>query len=278
MASSGYPEANLPSFNHDASFVRTEPPNPGYKFGDRVDATPEGRKWLEGEKEGWKTIDLSKETARDIYALMLTGVYPRPVAFVSSVSETGVENIAPFRGFSYFNSVTANPPTISISANIGTDGEKDTSRNIKATKGFTVNIISEPWIQQANAACINCPKDVSEWAITGLTKAPSIHVKAPRVRESAFSMECELQQVVEIAPEDKPDVPSTYLILGTVRYVHIRKDVLNERNVADPDKLKAIARMGDISYTRITEAFRLPRFDWKKEADGVQHLLNTSNM
>ncbi|KAG7089834.1 hypothetical protein E1B28_011480 [Marasmius oreades] len=147
----------LPSFNHNTQFVRTQPPNPAYKFGDRVSQSEEGKKWMEGEKLGWKTFD-SKENSRELYQLLLSGICPRPVAFVSSVSETGVENLAPF---SYFNTVSAHPPTISISINAGI-GEKDSSRNIKATKGFTVNIISEPWIQQANAACINSPRDVSD--------------------------------------------------------------------------------------------------------------------
>ncbi|KAF9266553.1 hypothetical protein L218DRAFT_956329 [Marasmius fiardii PR-910] len=265
----------LPSFNHDTPFIRTQPPNPSYKFGDRVDQTEEGRKWLEGEKLGWKSFDTSKEKPSDLYALMLSGICPRPVAFVSSVTETGVENLAPF---SYFNTVSAHPPTISISVNTGS-GAKDTSRNIMATKGFTVNIISEPWIQQANAACISSPRDVSEWEIAGLTKEPSILVKAPRVKESAFSMECELLQVIDLIADDTPDVPTSYLILGTVKFIHVRKDVLNpNRDVADPEKLKPIARIGDISYTRVTEAFRLPRFDWQKEAPNIQHLLNTFNM
>ncbi|KAK1222840.1 hypothetical protein PQX77_014262 [Marasmius sp. AFHP31] len=268
-------EPHLPPFNTEAAFIRTQPPNPGYKFGDRLSATEEGRKWLEGEKMGWKTFDTSKESAKDLYPLLLSGVYPRPVAFVSSITEGGVENLAPF---SYFNTVSAHPPTISISVNTSAS-EKDTSRNIKATKGFTVNIISEAWVQQANAACMNCPRDVSEWEISGLTKEPSVFVKAPRVRESAFSMECELQQVVELIPESTPGVPSSYLILGAIKYIHVRKDVLNpDKNVADPDKLKAIARMGDISYTRITEGFRLARFDWNKEAPNLQHLLNASSM
>jgi hypothetical protein len=76
-----------------------------------------------------------------------------------------------------------------------------------------VNIISEPWVDQANIGTVDAPYEVNEWPISGLTKAPSvsylllsrslkeadnslglclqIHVKAPRVKESAFSMECE---------------------------------------------------------------------------------------
>lgn len=62
--------------------------------------------------------------------------------------------------------------------------EKDTSRNIKATGGFTVNIISEPWVEQANAASIDAPRGVSEWPITGLTRAPSVS-SAPAWRTDA---------------------------------------------------------------------------------------------
>ena len=51
---------------------------------------------------------------------------------------------------------------------------KDTAHNIKATKNFTVNIISEPFIENANVSSIDTPSDVSEWPLTGLTKEPSV--------------------------------------------------------------------------------------------------------
>jgi hypothetical protein len=77
--------------------------------------------------------------------------------------------------------------------------------------------------------------------------------------------------VVDLIPDDTPGVPSTHLVLGTIKYIHVRKDMLNPtRNVVDPDKLKPIARMGDISYTRIRDAFRLPRFSWAKEEEGLR--------
>ncbi|KJA12634.1 hypothetical protein HYPSUDRAFT_152314, partial [Hypholoma sublateritium FD-334 SS-4] len=108
---------------------------------------------------------------RKLYAIFVSGIVPRPVAFVSSISEDGVENLAPF---SWFNQVAPNPPLISFSCLTSSQQEKDTSRDIKATKGFTVNIISEPWVEQANAASIAAPRGVSEWPITGLTRAPSV--------------------------------------------------------------------------------------------------------
>lgn len=84
--------------------------------------------------------------------------------------------------------VSAYPPVVSISvSNLPAKGfsAKDTSRNIRATKQFTVNIISEPWIANANACAIDAPSDVSEWPLSGLTKAPSV---SKQVR-SGFSNE-----------------------------------------------------------------------------------------
>lgn len=132
---------------------------------------------------------------------MISGIVPRPIAFVSTLSEDGIANLAPFRSLfslfpvplmslnsassrsrnthSWFNQVSPNPAliSISISANSNPDGSprpKDTVANIKATKEFTVNIISEPFIENANITSIDAPHGVDEWEISGLTKEPSV--------------------------------------------------------------------------------------------------------
>lgn len=53
---------------------------------------------------------------------------------------------------------------------------KDTLNNIKSGRGFTVNIISVPWIEQANVCAIDAPEDVGEWPVSGLTKEPSVRL------------------------------------------------------------------------------------------------------
>ena len=40
----------------------TETHNPGFAFGQKLDATEDGRNWIEGEKAGWRVIDTSKES------------------------------------------------------------------------------------------------------------------------------------------------------------------------------------------------------------------------
>ncbi|KAF5356546.1 hypothetical protein D9758_008295 [Tetrapyrgos nigripes] len=266
---------NFPPFNN-TPVTYTQPPNPGWKFGQRVEETEEGKKWVQGEKEGWRRIDVDKESTTAIYQLMLSGIQPRPIAFVSSVSESGVENVAPF---SFFNAVTADPPLISYCANtFGGSRFKDSAEN--ATKEFTVNIISVPWAEQANFASVDVPSDLSEWELAGLTKMKSTYVKAPRVKESAFSMECELYHAFEIVRPQTKQITGT-VIYGLIKCIHVRNDVLMDAKaleesghrakiVADPGKLRTIARMGDISYGYVSEPFRLPRCSWKKDGEAVK--------
>ncbi|KAI0073583.1 hypothetical protein K474DRAFT_1627341 [Panus rudis PR-1116 ss-1] len=265
----------LPSFQAP-SFEYTNSPNPGFTYGQKVDSTPEGKAWVEGEKDGWTDIDTATVEPARLYPLMTSAIAPRPVAFVSTISESGTENLALF---SWFNTVTSNPPTISISVSglTGRKTSKDTARNIKATKEFTANIISIPWIDNANVASIDAPPDVSEWPITGLTKKPSITVKPAVVKESAFSMECELYQAIDIA-DPKTAVVTTTLILGHVKYIHIRNDMLTERGTVDPDKLKPIARMGDILYGVLGGGFRLRRPAWENEKEKLKTLVDEETL
>ncbi|KAI9063959.1 hypothetical protein FKP32DRAFT_1570991 [Trametes sanguinea] len=260
----------LPAFKREAKPEWTENPNTTFTLGQKVSATPEGSKWLEGEKAGWKTIDAASEDPGKMYALMISGIVPRPIAFVSSISEQGVENLAPF---SWFNQVTHYPPLISVSFASNANGtSKDTPSNIKATKGFTVNIISEPFVENANFTSLDSPASVSEWPLSGLTKEPSVHVKAARVKESAFSMECELFQAIDIIHPSTNQHTAT-MVLGLVKCIHVRNDVLNERGVVDYAKLKPVGRMGDITYSRVGDGFRIPRPAWKLEGEKITEFL-----
>jgi hypothetical protein len=70
--------------------------------------------------------------------------------------------------------------------------------------------------------------------------------------------------------DPKTRVHTTTLILGSVKYVHVRNDVLDARGYADPAKLKPVSRLGGISYGLVKEAFQLPRPSW--ETDGKEIL------
>jgi len=261
--------SELTPFAVDTKPKYTEPPVPGWKYGQKADATPQGKEWAEGANAGFKFVDTAAADPMKLYALMISGIVPRPVAFVSSISESGVENLAPF---SWFNMVTFAPPTISISVAHTPAGLKDTARNIMTTKEFTVNIISHPWVENANSTSIDTPADVSEWPLSGLTKEASTKVTPPRVKESAFSMECVLFQAHEIVNPATGKASCT-LILGLVKGIHVRKDVLNERELVDPTKLNAVGRLGDITYSRQGDLFRIGRGQWAVEEEAIRKVM-----
>ncbi|KAF5389746.1 hypothetical protein D9757_005995 [Collybiopsis confluens] len=272
----------LPPFEESSSYAGTsssdnrptvkyvQPPNPGWKYGDTIYSTDRGRKWMEGATDdNWVHHHTDKEDPKKIYTLLMSGVQPRPIAFVSSISADGNENLAPY---SFFQVLCHSPPIMMISG-ITSLGVKDTIANIQATKDFTVNIISLPWIEQANAASVDAPTHISEWDVTGLTKEPSTHVQAARVKESAFSMECTLWDKYDVIQPDTGATGST-VIFGLIKCIHTRKDVLNTRGLVDPAKFQAMSRMGDISYGLVTEAFRLPRPSWTADGEAMERTID----
>lgn len=198
-------------------------------------------------------IDPAETGAANVYKLMVGVIVPRPIAFVSSISPEGVLNLAPF---SFFTGISANPPVICFSPMVrGSDSQrKDTLHNIEATGEFVVNIVSEDFAERMNICSAEFPSDVDEFAVSGLTPAPSDIVRPPRVGESRVNMECRLVQVVHISA--KPLGGS--LVIGEVLRFHVADELVSDYRI-DPDVLRAIGRMGGPTYTRTTDRFNLER-------------------
>jgi len=198
-------------------------------------------------------IDPEAAGPQNIYKLMVGVIVPRPIAFVSTVDSEGNRNLAPF---SFFTAVSANPPVIAFSPLVrGSDSNrKDTLRNIEATGEFVVNIVSEDFGEAMNRTAPEYPPEVDEFEIAGLTPLASELVRPPRVAESRIHMECRLVQVVQVST--KPLGGS--IVLGEVLRFHVADELFDNYKI-DPDKLRAIARMGGPTYARTTDRFQMER-------------------
>jgi len=198
-------------------------------------------------------IDVASAPILDVYYALVGIVTPRPIAWVTSVSEAGIVNLAPF---SFFNAFGANPPIVVFSPTLRRDGtKKDTLKNIEWSKEFVINAAVEPLAIQVNQSSKELPHDESELMITGLSVTPSVKVKPPRLTESPVNLECILQQVI---PCGNGPI-SANLVIGQVVYIHIADSVLDERGKVDPRKLKTIARLGGDYYCRSTDLFEMKR-------------------
>ena len=197
----------------------------------------------------------SEMSPREAYALLISCVAPRPIAWVSTCAPDGSVNLAPF---SFFNAGGANPVSVVFSCTNFRDGRpKDTLRNVHATGEFVVNIAPYWLAEQMNQTSFEYEYGVSEFEQVGLTRAPSLYVQPPRVAESPIAMECKLFQVVA---HGAGPVAANYVI-GEVLCFHIAETLLTPEGVVDNLVADYIGRMGESWYVRATpEAmFRLQR-------------------
>lgn len=198
------------------------------------------------------TIDPQKCDSRSVYQVMIGVIVPRPIAFVSTMSAAGVSNLAPF---SFFTGASANPPVICFCPMVRPNGStKDTLNNVRETREFVVNIVSEEISRQMNLCSGEYPPDVDEFEVSRLTGIASEVVRPHRVSESPVQMECRLVEIVELSV--KPLGGS--MVFGEVIRFHLNDEIAEGFKI-DPDRLNAIGRMGGPTYTRTRDRFDMQR-------------------
>jgi flavin reductase (DIM6/NTAB) family NADH-FMN oxidoreductase RutF len=208
-------------------------------------------------------FDPSVLSQADRYKLMIGGIVPRPIAWVSTVSPAGRVNLAPF---SFFCGVGSDPMTMLFCPANKPDGsDKDSLRNASpagegGTGEFVVNIVGDALAKAMAYTATPLPHGESEFDMAevkglGVTPAPARRVRPPRVAESPISYECVTLQVIRT----NPGVPAGgNIVLGQVVHIHAADGLVNERFHVDAARLDAVGRMGGLSYCRTRDRFDLP--------------------
>jgi len=147
-------------------------------------------------------------------------VGPRPIGWMSTHSNAGVLNLAPYSFFTAFNYV---PPIVGFSS----IGAKDSLRNVQENGMFVWNLVTRPLAEAMNQTCAAVGPDVNEFELAGLATAPSRVVDVPRVADSLVSFECRSTQIIQLEGLDKQKIP-TWLVLGEVVGVHIAEHLLKD--------------------------------------------------
>jgi len=193
----------------------------------------------------FQTID-----ERTRYKMLAALVIPRPIAFISTRSENGVANCAPF---SFFNVVSSDPPLLVI--NIGTredGGAKHSLKNILRTGEFVVNLVDEATANGMHLASSELPEDESEFDKAGFTPVESKVVKHPRIAESPAAFECTLWKHIEL-PHARA------IIFGEVVHLHARDGIIDTKTwrIVD-DMYQPIGRTYANGYCTTRQRFKLP--------------------
>lgn len=188
-----------------------------------------------------------------VYKLLTGAIIPRPIGWISSISEDGINNLAPF---SYFNAVGDDPPHVMFSAGRGNNTNKDTLNNVLNTKQFVVNMVTEALAEKMNLTAQSVPSHVDEFALAHIDSIPSIKVKPLRVKESPITFECEL--VHHYFLEDHKN-GGACIIIGRIVMMHFDESVLMDNYKINLESYKPIARLAGSNYAKIGELFSIKR-------------------
>jgi len=196
-------------------------------------------------------LDLEGSHESRGYALLVSLVTPRPIAWITSVGADGVVNAAPF---SFFNVLGSSPPIVGVCPGDRADGgPKDTARNIRQSHEFVVNLVDEGLAEAMNRTAASLPYGVSELEGSGLSTTPSSSVGPPRIREAPASLECKEWGTLQIG--------DNRLIIGLVKRIHVRDELYDPvTQRIRSERFAVIGRMASPSwYCRTGDRFEMVR-------------------
>jgi flavin reductase (DIM6/NTAB) family NADH-FMN oxidoreductase RutF len=205
---------------------------------------------------------LSRE---DFYRLLTAVVVPRPIAWVSSTTPDGTDNLAPH---SFFTIACAAPPIVQFSS----VGRKDSLRNIEDTREFVVNFAPEALMEKINATATDFPRGTSEFDAVGVQREPSLRVKPPRVAGSPVALECALHSTVRLG--------DSTVVFGRVVHASVAEEVIVDGH-PEAGRMRPLARMGRNEWSslgEIREIERIPYGAWQQREGREREAQAQSNL
>ncbi|ROZ64283.1 flavin reductase family protein [Kocuria soli] len=191
----------------------------------------------------YRTFTMSELEGRAPYWLLTGLVIPRPIAWVSTLDERGILNLAPH---SFFTVASADPPVVQFTS----VGRKDSLRNVEATGEFVVNLASRSLLEQMNTTAATVGPDVDEFDLAGLTPEPSVYVRPPRVAEAPAALECVVHDVIPVG--------NSFVVMGRVLAAVVDEDALDGDRPRE-DVLDPLGRLSGSRYVTYGETVTLPR-------------------
>jgi flavin reductase (DIM6/NTAB) family NADH-FMN oxidoreductase RutF len=186
-------------------------------------------------------------SAEATYRLLSGVVVPRPIAWITTLTETGIVNLAPFSCFTF---VSNKPPLLGVNIGRKRGTRKDTGTNIHAMREFVVNIGHARQLNAIHESSVEHAPDVSEVELLGLATLPGVTVRTPYLAEAPVAMECKLDRVIEFGET------GAEFIVGQVTMFHIRDGLYRDGKVQTKE-LDPVARIGGPNYATLGEIVTL---------------------
>ncbi|HGF7299776.1 TPA: flavin reductase family protein [Enterococcus hirae] len=196
----------------------------------------------------------SQLTERENYKLLIGSIIPRPVAVVSTLTEKGNLNIAPF---SYFNIVSSNPPIVSLAVQRKNEQMKDTAKNILIRKEAIIQVLDEQNVVEVNKTAATLPQEESELTLTNLTTKTNRNGSIPPINESKIVFETDLYDHLEIKNEQEVTADLFLLKIHTYQLNEEVYDPVSGK--INPKKLQPVSRLAGNDYATLGKIFTISR-------------------
>ncbi|NQZ88933.1 MAG: flavin reductase family protein [Colwellia sp.] len=197
-------------------------------------------------------FNVSDLSVQEKYRLLNGGVTPRPIAWISTRSKNGTDNIAPY---SFFTVASCNPPVLLYTQVTQRSGiDKDTLQNLKETGECVVNIVNSHLLEKMNLTSDSISPDESEFDLAELDHCTSNTVTPVSVKESPVRYECTLREIITLG-----DLPTGgTLVLLDVKFVYVRDDLYSAEGI-DQTLIDSVGKMGGDGYSPTSQYVALNR-------------------
>jgi len=193
------------------------------------------------------TLDVQQK-----YRLLNGGVTPRSIAWISTRSKEGIDNLAPY---SFFTVASCNPPVLLYTQVTQRNGlDKDTLQNLKETGECVVNIVNTQLLEKMNITSVSIKKDENEFTLADVEHIESKAVRPLSVKASPVRYECTLKEVITLG-----DLPAGgTIVLLDVKSVYVRDDLYNEEGI-NQELIDSVGKMGGDGYSPTSTYLTLNR-------------------
>ncbi|MER5737125.1 flavin reductase family protein [Streptomyces sp. NPDC002262] len=192
-------------------------------------------------------VDPALTDPASVYRLLTATVVPRPIAWVSTRSADGTDNLAPH---SFFTIASVAPPVVQFTS----VGRKDSLRNVEETGEFVVNLAPEGLFEQINATATDFPRGTSEFDACAVEREPGRRVKVPRVAASPVALECELHSTLRIG--------DSTVVFGRVVHVAVDEEYLTDGH-PEITRMRPLARLGKNEWGTLGGVRELARVPYR---------------
>ncbi len=195
-------------------------------------------------------IDFNNIDKLKRYKLMSNLIIPRPIAWISTYSNEGVLNLAPF---SYFIPLSSNPPALIVSIGHKKDGSpKDTLKNILQQKKCSIAIPTTDDAQDVQNSASPLDSTISEFELFHI-ESNVINSNYPPVPKNAkVAFFCDFLQKVKL--KESLTIP---LIL-TINSLYIDDSFITDTKKLQISFNNALARVG-AKYFALTQEIEVKK-------------------